>query len=101
MTAWGVYLVVASLLATAALIARPIVALTKTNTKLECALEKLTEAMRKFEARMEKLEADNQSSHLRIWEHIDKQDSEMKIYAQAIERHEAEIKNLKGCKKAG
>lgn len=101
MTEWGVYLVVASLLTTAALIARPIIALTKVNTKLECSVERLTDAMQKFDTRMQKLESDNQNSHLRIWEHMDKQDSEIKTCAKAVERHETEIKNMKGNKKAG
>lgn len=100
MTEWGVYLVVASLLATAVLIGRPLVALTRTNTKLECAVEKLTDAMERFEVRMQQFEQDNRNSHARIWDHIETQDAEIVRQAGMLERHEMELAYLKGEKQA-
>lgn len=96
MSEWSVYLVVASLLATAVLIGKPLVALTRTNTKLECAVEKLTGTMDRFELRMQQLEQDNRSSHARIWEHMELQDGEIARQGKALERHAAELAHLKG-----
>lgn len=96
MNEWGVYLVVASLLATAVLIGKPLVALTRTNTKLECAVDKLTDTMDRFETRMQQLEQDNRNSHARIWEHMEGQDAQLALHRTELARHEAEIQNLKG-----
>lgn len=93
MNEWGVYLVVASLLTTAVLIGRPIVALTRTNTKLECAVDKLTETADRFDARMRRFQQENRDSHTRIWRRVDAQDVN-------IARHEIEIKHLNGGKTA-
>ncbi len=96
MTEWGVYLVVASLLATGFLIARPVIALTRTNTKLECAVEKLTETMTKTENRMQVFETENRAGHRRIWKQIEKQDALLHSHTAAIERRETAKKQEKG-----
>lgn len=73
MTEWGVYLVVASLLTAAITIAKPIAALTRTNTKLECAAEKLSEAIEKLDGRITEAEA------------------ELRRHSSIINKHETEI----------
>lgn len=83
MTEWGVYLVLASLLATGMMLARPITALTKINTRLECAVERLSEAMNKLEGRVTRFE------------------DELHGLSVSLTRQKAEIKNLRGGKKAG
>jgi hypothetical protein len=77
MTEWSVYLVTVSLMATAIMIAKPVSALTRTNTKLECAVEKLSEAMCRIEQRTAGIE------------------SRVEAHSGAIEQHKIEIKNIK------
>jgi argininosuccinate synthase len=95
MTEWGVYLVVVSLVTTAILIGRPLVTLTRVNTKLECAVDRLNETMDMLKLRIERYQSDNRDSHNRLWQHNEKQDLEMKRHANVLERHQTEIDYLK------
>lgn len=77
MTEWGVFLVAVSLLSAAFMVARPVAALTRTNTRLECTAERLSRAIDRLEERSAGLE------------------KELRAHAGLLARHGAEIDGIK------
>lgn len=78
MEKWDIYLVVVSLIGTALAIAKPVLSLTSSITKLNVSINKLS-------LDLADLETSNKKSHERLWKHNDKQDETLVSHETRIQ----------------
>ena len=81
MNEWTVYLVLASLAGTLALVVRPVIGLTQAITRLTATVE----GMR---SELDHLTGKNSEGHRRLWEHTEGQDRLLAEHERRLERLE-------------
>lgn len=79
MNEWTVYLTLASLAGTFALVVRPVIGLTQAITRLTTTVDSMSEEL-------DRVARKNSDSHRRLWAHAEEQDARLCAHEKRLDR---------------